>query len=165
MTSPLLTPRLSPSGSIIGNPPGLIGGGATVPGRVWIKQGTGAVINVPNPAADVAGTTMPVDLRPGTSGYKYDIELDCATFGTGAGFSMNIVASTDGLAYTVIYTPQGLQEYSGECRLHLTNFVNPNAVPIVSLKAIVSRNVAAGADLTYAPAETVIRVTEYSAAP
>jgi hypothetical protein len=159
----LLTPRLSPSGSLIGSPPGLIGGGASVVGRAWIKQGAGAVINVPNPAADVAGTTLAVDLRPAASGYKYDVELDCTTFGTGAGFSMNLVASTDGITYNVIYTPQGLQTYAGECRLHLTNYVNPNALPIVSIKAIVSRSGAAGADLTYAPAETVLRIREYSA--
>jgi hypothetical protein len=134
-----------------------------VPGRTWLKSGTGAVINVPGPAAaEVAGTTLAVNMLPGTTGYKYDVELDCTTFGTGGGFTMNVAASTDGITYNVIYVPQGLQDNSGECRLHLTNYVNPNPVPIVSLKAIVARDVLASPALTYAPAQTSLRVREYS---
>lgn len=158
------TARLSPSGPLIGNPPGLVGGGAAVPGRTWIAEGSGAPANVPGTAVgSINGLdAVPVDIRPGTSGYRYDIEVDTVTFGTGGNFVINVAASTDGVTYAVIYTPQGTLLNSGEGRLHLTNYSNPNAAPITKLKVLLQRGVAAGADLTYDPGESSLRVREWS---
>jgi hypothetical protein len=161
------TSRLSPSGPLIGNPPALVGGGAAVPGCLWLAQGTGSsevpYVNVPNPAAAITGLeAVPVDLKPGTTGYKYDIEVDTATFGTGGGFTMNLAESTDGVTYTVIYTPQGLIDNTGEERLHLTNYSNPHATSIKFVKAIVSTSQVAGGALTYAPLSSSVRIREWS---
>lgn len=165
MTTQILTPRLSPSGPLIGSPPGLVGGGANVPGRTWLAQGAGEVRNVPGAAAAaIPGLdAVAVDLKPGTTGYRYDVEVDTSTFGTGGSYSINVAASTDnGATYTVIYTPQGNLLNAGEGRLHLTNFSNPNAVTINKLAVLLQRNAAAGADLTYAPAQSSLRIREWS---
>jgi hypothetical protein len=130
-----------------------------------LAQGTGAVANVPGPtAAAIAGlTAIPVDMKPGATGYKYDLEFDVNTFGTASGFSMILAGSTDGVTYTAMYVPQGLQQTAGLCRLHLTNFANPNATPIKFISGVIARDAPAGSSLTYAPVESSVRVREYSA--
>jgi hypothetical protein len=132
---------------------------------MWVNQGAGAVSNVPGTAAgDLLGleSTL-VDLRPGVSGYKYDIEVDSETFGTGGNFNVLLLGSTDGgSTYASLHTPSFLQEISGGVRLHVTNFVNPNATTINRLKVQLQRNIAAASDLTYAPTMSALRVREYS---
>ena len=161
----VLTARLSPSGPVIGNPPAQIGGGAKVPGRLWVAQGAGNNANVPGAAAgDVPGLEhTTVDLQPAATGYKYDVEVDVETFGTGGGFVINLLGSVDaGANYTSMHTPAGTQDFSGGGRLHLTNVTNAAATPINRIKVQLQRNVPAAADLTYAPADCCLRVREYS---
>lgn len=164
MTINTYAARLSPSGPLIGTPPGQVGGGSTVPGRVWLAQGSGEEHQVPGTAAgSITGLdAVTVDLKPGVSGYRYDIEFEAPTFGTGGGFALNVAESTDGINYTVIYVPQGLLLFSGHSRLHITDYSNPHAVPIVSLKCLLVRDVPADASLTYIPDEASLRVREWS---
>lgn len=158
MVAPVQLVRLSPSGPELGTPPAQVGGGALIAGRMWTAQGTGAVIDVPNPVADVPGLgAVPVDMR---AGYTYDVEVDTMAFGTGGNFQVLVLGSTNGGG---TYTAVGLggnvsQLHTGCARLRL-----PSATgPWDHLKVQINTSDVAGATCQYAPALTALKVQEYS---
>lgn len=156
--------RLSPSGPEIGNPPAQVGGSG-VAGRVWGATGIGAPDQVSGPAAaDVPGLeAVPVNLLATASGYRYDIECDSETFGTGGSYRVSLLGSTDnGATYPVTLAAMaGDYQWSGAARLHLYG-VAVGAANVDHVKMQLQRSLAAGADLTYAPVDSTVRITEIS---
>jgi hypothetical protein len=159
--------RLSPSGPEIGDPPSQIGGTDTsVAGRQWRIQGVGSdAVQVPGTlAADVNGASGAVDLRKTSSGYKYDIECDATSYGTGGNWNAIVLGSTDGgSTYAVtLATHAHLNLYSGTMRVHATN-VQVGADNITNVKVQLEQNVGANNSHTYYPQEVSVRITEVSA--
>lgn len=163
--------RLSPSGPVIGTPPVLVGGNSSVAGRVWVKQGVGAVQTVPGTAAgDILGLeSVLVNLLPSTTGYKYDVELDTQTFGdtsTNGGYDLIVLGSHDGGATfpdTLAEIPDEMWK-SGCGRLQVTNVTNPNAVAIDHVKCQIKSIKAATGGFQYGPTASALRITEQSPA-
>ena len=170
MSNPLQL-RLSPSGPVLGNPPALVGGNSLVPGRVWVAQGVGNATPTPGTAAgDVLGLeAVPVDLKPGALGYRYDVEFDTQTFGdvgTNGGFAVIILASHDGGATypdTLAQIPDSIWK-SGCARLQVTNVSNVNAVAIDHVKCQLRSLKATAGGFTYSPSSSALRITETSPA-
>ena len=154
--------RLSPSGPEIGNPPAQVGG-SPVAGRIWGITGAGLNAQVPGAAAgDVPGASVAVDLMPLASGYQYDVEVDANTFGTGGGWKVILLGSSDnGATYpTTIIATSDYQERGGVGRVHHWGVTLPAHIDHVKMQ--LQRNVPAGAALTYSPAECTARIREIS---
>lgn len=162
--------RLSPSGPEIGDPAAQVGNSA-VAGRVWGKSGVGSNVVVPGSAAgDIPGLeSVPVDMKPTSSGYQYDLEADSNTFGTGGLYRIAVYGSTDsGATFPVLLmsiNPGGIGggDYllSGAARLHHWGFES-GANTINRVKMQIQRPTGQDNALTYAPADSTIRITEIS---
>lgn len=161
--------RLSPSGPIIGSPPTLVGISSQA-GREWGQTGSGALTNVPGTAAgDAAGLSSVVtDLRPGTTGYQYDVYLSTNVFGANEGngrlWSMFISGSTDGgLTFPIsIYAQPANYNQEGAGLIRHFTFSNPSASNINRVKVQLQRAVSASTSMQYDPEETTIVITEIS---
>lgn len=154
--------RLSPSGPEIGTPGAQVGDSA-VAGRVWGQTGIGSNAQVPGTTAgDVPGLeNVVVDMKPSASGYTYDVEADVNTFGTGGLYRIAILSSTDsGSTYSTLTNMNADFEKSGAGRLH--HFSIAPGVAVNRIKMQLVRSIPAGADLTYAPGDATLRVTEIS---
>lgn len=160
--------RLSPSGPEIGDPPAQVGGTNTkVLGRQWGAQGVGSdSTQVPGTeGGDVPGlVSIPVDLKATTTGYKYDLEVDVQTYGTGGGYKSILFGSTDnGSTFAVtLMTHLATDRASGTCRTHVYGAqVGANAITHVKVQLI--QNTPANNSLLYYPQEVSLRITEQSA--
>jgi hypothetical protein len=159
--------RLSPSGPVIGTPPVLVGGTALIPGRVWLGQGAGNAAQVPGAAAgNVLGLeSVLANLLPGTTGYKYDLEFETNTFGSGnESYVLIVLGSHDGgltFADTLASSPASII-WTGSGRIQITNYSNPNAVPIDHIRCQLKSGAAASGAFTYSPTASALRITEVS---
>jgi hypothetical protein len=157
--------RLSPSGPEIGTPPAQVGSSA-VAGRLWGQSGVGSNIQVPGTVAgDVPGlTSVAVDLLPTATGYRYDVECDAISFGTGGGWKLLLLGSSDnGVTFptTVIETADySSVNVGGTGRVHHWGVALPVAIDHVKMQ--LQRNVAAGAALTCAPGDCTFKIREIS---
>jgi hypothetical protein len=160
--------RLSPTGPEIGTPPTLLGM-SDVAGRVWGFQGTGTdLTNVPGTGEGVipglsAGV---VDLKPSTSGYRYDIQASTNTYGTGGGYIMTVYGSTDGgtdlFPHVLVGLPD-IYEYSGVALLRKYSALPVTVTQTINrVKVTLERNVAADANLQYVPADSALVIREIS---
>jgi hypothetical protein len=169
-TDRVIAVRLSPSGPEIGTPSSVVGISAQA-GREWGKSGVGAITNVPGASAgDALGLeSVPVDLRPASSGYQYDVFLSTNVFGasetTGRFWKMAIDGSTDGgatFAVPIYAQPQAYNHEGAGLIRHFT-FSNPTALTINRVRVQLQRTaVPASASMTYDPTETTIVITEIS---
>lgn len=156
--------RLSPSGPEIGDPGAQVGNSA-VAGRVWGKTGLGSNTVVPGAAAgDVLGLeSVPVDMFPTASGYRYDIEADTNTFGTGGLYRIAVYGSTDSGATFGVTLAAMNADYllSGAARLH--HFaVAAGTAGINRVKMQIQRPTGQDNSLEYAPVDSTLRITEIS---
>lgn len=154
--------RLSPSGPEIGDPPAQVGDSG-VTGRIWGVTGAGAIAQVPGPdAGDVPGAVVAVDLLPLASGYQYDVEGDANTFGTGGGWKVLLLGSSDGGAtYPVtIAASDDYQTTSGVGRVHHWGVTLAAAINRVKMQ--LQRDVEPSGGLTYAPDNCTVRIREIS---
>jgi hypothetical protein len=156
--------RLSPSGPEIGTPGAQVGDSA-VAGRIWGQTGVGSNTQVPGTlAGDVLGLeNVVVDMKPSASGYTYDVEADTNTFGTGGLYRITVLGSTDsGSTFGVsLCTMNADFQTSGAGRLHHFSVSSGLAV-INRVKMQLTRSIPAAADLTYAPVDSTLRITEVS---
>lgn len=160
--------RLSPTGPEIGVPPAQLGN-SDVAGRIWGFQGSGSnLANVPGTGEGIIPglDACVVDLKPSTSGYRYDIQASTNTFGTGGGYIMTVYGSTDaGSTFpVVIATLLDPYESSGVAliRKYLPLPVAVTAT-INRMKVTLERNIAAGTDLQYVPSDSALVIREISA--
>lgn len=159
--------RLSPSGMEIGNPPASIGGNS-VAGREWLAQGTDVnQVQVPGTAAgDIM--TMDTDLKASNSGFKYDIQCETNTYGTGGEYRMILLGSTNGGTdgYPVaLITPGASDDIFNSGTGRITSFGTltvPGNLAINKVKMQMQRAVPAGTGLLYVPAQTRIYIREIS---
>lgn len=156
--------RLSPSGPEIGDPPAQVGDSA-VAGRVWGQTGVGALTQVPQaPGAEILGLeSVAVDMLATASGYRYDVEVDTNTYGTGGTYKIWLLGSTDGGATfpLTLATVSGDYFNSGCARLHVFG-VAAGAANVDHVSAMIQRTAAANPDLVYSPIDSTIRITEIS---
>lgn len=157
--------RLSPSGPEIGTPGAQVGN-SSVAGRLWGSSGTGNNAQVPGTlAGDVPGlVSVAVDLKPTTSGYQYDVECDAIGFGTGGGWKLLLLGSSDG-GLTFPTTVIESNDYSsvnvgGTARVHHWGVTVASAIDHVKMQ--LQRNVAANAALTYSPLDCTFKIREIS---
>lgn len=167
----LMKTRLSPSGPEMGTPGAQVGDSA-VTGRIWGATGVGSNANVPgNTPGDVPGlVSVPVDLRPAASGYQYDVECDAITFGTGGGWRILLMGSSDAgvtflqaLAVSADYYTSdvpGPNSGNGTGRVHHWGVTVPTAIDHVKLQ--LQRNEPASAGLTYSPTNCTFKIREIS---
>lgn len=167
----MLKIRLSPSGPEIGTPGAQVGDSG-VTGRIWGGSGIGSNATVPGPTAgDVPGlVSVPVDLRPAASGYQYDVECDAVTYGTGGGWRLLLLGSSDaGVTFpqTIVlsadYYLSGLptnNSGNGTGRVHHWGVTVPSAIDHVKMQ--LQRNMAAGASLSYSPIDCTFKIREIS---
>jgi len=157
--------RLSPSGPELGTPGAQVGDSA-VNGRIWGQSGIGSNTQVPGTlAGDVPGLeSIAVDLRPAAMGYQYDVECDAVTFGTGGGWKLLLLGSSDAGATfptTVIESADYYDTYiHGAGRVHHWGVTVPAAINRVKMQ--LQRNVAAGGGLTYSPPTCTFKIRELS---
>lgn len=155
--------RLSPSGPEIGDPPAQVGN-SSVAGRVWGKSGTdSSSANVPGTAVgDVTGSIAQVDLKASASGYRYDVEGDATTFGTGGDYKVIVVGSSDGGATYphTLAASADFMHFSGSGRVHLWGVAMPADIDHVKMQ--LQAQFAASTALTYVGDHCTWRITEIS---